>query len=212
MEKLNALETSLSNLVIYLGLEKPVGDLYDVDAFEMVVSDRYDIEGMYRNCRLGRYEDVEIKLTLYDNLPLPEKPAYGRITIDLYSGSGAWRGLTRAQEEEFKARIYADILRRLQPYLPELDRHVVYREISTPLDHFRYTLNKDGAIYGFEQNVSQAPKVRNLSATPIPNLNFSSVWTFPGGGYSGAIWSGYFCVNENSLAEKIRVESGGVCA
>ena len=107
VEKLNALETSLSNLVIYLGLEKPVGDLYGVDAFEMVVSDRYDIEGMYRNCRLGRYEDVEIKLTLYDNLPLPEKPAYGRITIDLYSGSGAWRGLTRAQEEEFKARIYA---------------------------------------------------------------------------------------------------------
>jgi all-trans-retinol 13,14-reductase len=226
VEKLNSLETSLSNLVIYLGLEKSVGDLFEVDAFEMVVSDRYDIEGMYRNCRLGRYEDVEIKLTLYDNLPVP-KPDYGRITIDLYSGSSVWRGLSRAEEEDFKSRIYADVLRRLQPHLPDLDRHVIYKEISTPLDHFRYTLNKDGAIYGFEQNVQQAPKVRNLSATPIENLNLSSVWTFPGGGYSGAMWSGYFCVNENNLAEKMRarkprpaeaaavaagMESGGVGA
>ncbi len=203
VKMINSLKTSLSNVVIYLGLKRPVYELYEIDAFEMVISNSYDIEGMYHNCQNGDFDNVEVKLTLYDNLPQLNETEYGRITVDIYSGMDKWLALGKRDSETFKEQLYANIMKRLDPYMPGLNNHVIFKQIATPLDHRRYTLNKNGAIYGFEQNIHQAPKLRNLSSTPIENLYCSSVWTFPGGGYSGAIWSGYFCVKENALAQRM---------
>jgi len=40
--------------------------------------------------------------------------------------------------------------------------------------------------------------------SPVKNLYFASAWTNPGGGFTGAILSGWFCANElNRMLGKI---------
>ena len=92
------------------------------------------------------------------------------------------------------------MITRLERLIPDLRRHIVVKEAATPLTNARYTGNPGGAIYGFEKDLAQSAKVRGMSKTPVQGLYLSSAWAFPGGGYSGAIWAGYFCVHENDLA------------
>ncbi len=54
----------------------------------------------------------------------------------------------------------------------------------------RYTLNPNGAVYGFAQTPL---RVKTTIKNPVKNLYFASAWTQTGGGFSGAIFSGYLC-------------------
>ena len=54
----------------------------------------------------------------------------------------------------------------------------------------RYTLNPEGAVYGF----AQTPSRKAFDITKLPdNLHFASAWGRTGGGFSGAIYGGYLC-------------------
>ena len=43
------------------------------------------------------------------------------------------------------------------------------------------------------QTIEQVVPNRIKQKSPIENLYFASAWTFPGGGFGGAIFSGYLC-------------------
>jgi prolycopene isomerase len=55
---------------------------------------------------------------------------------------------------------------------------------------FRYTLNTDGAIYGFSQTVKQSGMNRLSQETDVKGLLLSGSWTQPGGGVSACFISG----------------------
>ena len=55
----------------------------------------------------------------------------------------------------------------------------------------RYTLNKDGAIYGFSQKIGQVGFDRFGIKSKFKNLFFASAWSEFGGGFEGSIRSGY---------------------
>ncbi|MBI5009072.1 MAG: hypothetical protein HZB98_05375, partial [Bacteroidia bacterium] len=49
-------------------------------------------------------------------------------------------------------------------------------------------LNPEGAVYGF----ARSPGLPPVDLTGLPdNLHFASAWGKTGGGFSGAIYSGY---------------------
>jgi prolycopene isomerase len=53
-----------------------------------------------------------------------------------------------------------------------------------------FTANPEGAIYGFAQTVEQNGLFRRFPQKyPIKNLFQVGAWTFPGGGYIGAMMS-----------------------
>ena len=64
-------------------------------------------------------------------------------------------------------------------------------ELGTPKTMQRYTNNKDWAIYGFSQKLSQAGFDRFYNKSHLKNLYFASAWTFPSGGFEGAMRAGY---------------------
>ncbi len=62
--------------------------------------------------------------------------------------------------------------------------------MATPYTIKRYTLNPDGAVYGF----AQTPGKKVIDASKLPdNIHFASAWGKTGGGFSGAICGGYIC-------------------
>ncbi|MCD2204496.1 phytoene desaturase family protein [Halobacterium sp. KA-6] len=110
-----------------------------------------------------------------------------------------WTGLKDAEYREKKALVKTVLRRRLVDQYPQLDDAIAHAELATPKTIQRYTMNPSGTAYGFAQTPSQSLFDRRVEP-PISNLRFASAWTFPGGGFTGAIISGHLTA-ESILSE-----------
>ena len=92
----------------------------------------------------------------------------------------------------------ADVLiRRVEERLiPGLSGAIEVIEIGTPLTNLRFTGNTRGAIYGWNQTLSNSGHTRVPHRTPVKNLFLAGAWSKPGHGYSGVIQSGLSCFGE----------------
>ncbi|HCC70368.1 MAG TPA: hypothetical protein DEQ09_04355 [Bacteroidales bacterium] len=99
-----------------------------------------------------------------------------------------WDSLGRNEYMEKKREVAKQITSRLNNLLPGFTEAVEHIEVATALTVRRYTLNTKGAVYGFAQN----PGKSNDYLTVLPdNMHIASAWGKFGGGFSGAIYSGY---------------------
>jgi prolycopene isomerase len=80
--------------------------------------------------------------------------------------------------------------------MPGLSQAIAVREVATPLTNVRFTGNRRGAIYGWNQTPDNAMPRRLPQKTPVQNLYLAGAWTQPGGGYGAVIPSGLLCFAE----------------
>ncbi|MFC4633341.1 FAD-dependent oxidoreductase [Dokdonia ponticola] len=102
-----------------------------------------------------------------------------------------WDGLSKEAYKEKKEEVAQILLGRLEKQFPGIRESIEYYEVATPKTIKRFTSNTDGAVYGFAQSKEQSATKRFRNNFLIPNLYFASAWTFPGGGFEGAIMGGF---------------------
>ena len=101
-----------------------------------------------------------------------------------------WKDLNKEQYKAKKEEVAKIFINRLENLIPGISGEIEYYEVGTSLTINRYTLNPDGAVYGF----AQTPDRRTINISDIiENLHFASAWGKTGGGFSGAIYSGFLC-------------------
>lgn len=101
-----------------------------------------------------------------------------------------WESLTDAEYKAKKEEVAKIFIRRLETLIPGISSEIEYSEVGTSATIKRYTLNPEGAVYGF----AQIPCKPVINTTDIfENLHFASAWGKTGGGFSGAIYSGFLC-------------------
>jgi prolycopene isomerase len=88
-----------------------------------------------------------------------------------------------------KAAIEAWVMARVEALVPGLQRHVVVQMSASALTSYRYTLNHQGAMLGWEMAPDQLGEQRVGVTTPIRNLYLVGHWTQPGGGITPVIVS-----------------------
>lgn len=102
-----------------------------------------------------------------------------------------WDSLDKQAYQNKKEQLAQRLLERLEEYYPNIRSLVEYYEVSTPKTIQRYIKTPQGTAYGFQQTKylcgSRAPR----KASQIANLYYTGAWTFPGGGFTGTIISGY---------------------
>ncbi len=99
-----------------------------------------------------------------------------------------WEDLSREEYNLKKKKASELITARLDALIPGFKDAVDYIEVATSTTVKHYTRNKGGAVYGFAQN----PGKSNDYLSVLPNnLHVASAWGKFGGGFSGAILSGY---------------------
>ena len=104
-----------------------------------------------------------------------------------------WISLGRSEYLEKKREAAEQITNRLNNLIPGFRESVEYTEVATSLTVKRYTLNTGGAVYGFAQNPGKSNDYLNV----LPdNMYIASAWGKFGGGFSGAIYSGYMTAME----------------
>jgi phytoene dehydrogenase-like protein len=130
-------------------------------------------------------------LTFY-NMTDPDisPPGTTLANILLASYARPWYLLPPEEYVRAKTRFADAALDIAEKFHPGLREHIEVIEVSTPITNMRYTGNIGGAIYGFDQYLSDSGLLRLRHSTPIKGLFFASAWTIPGGGYQPSIMSG----------------------
>lgn len=183
-----------SLLTVYFGFNNPVKDIgnnhYSVFVYDDSVLSQSDI---LNNNKSG-FDTRSFTFVDYsqiDSALCPEDKGVGVVCcIDYVSD---WEGLSREEYRAKKEKVAQIFIERLNKLIPGIKDIIDYYEVGTAKTIERYTLNPKGAVYGFAQTPE---RVMSYNINPLENLYFASAWTKIGGGFSGAIYSGYLCAFE----------------
>ncbi|MHA1218366.1 MAG: phytoene desaturase family protein [Candidatus Heimdallarchaeaceae archaeon] len=192
--KTKELKTSCSLFSIYIGFKKPIKEIgnkyYSTFILNSGVKNQTDLANCFKG-DLSSKGFVFVDYSQIDSQLAPEGKGVGSIcTIDYTS---VWENLTKEEYNKKKEEVAQTFFNRLERVIPGIKQEIDYYEVATAKTIERYTLNPQGSVYGYAQTPEQAVPNRIKQKSPIENLYFASAWTFPGGGFGGAIISGYLC-------------------
>lgn len=102
-----------------------------------------------------------------------------------------WDGLDEREYRERKRELEACLVDRLAEAIPDVRERIEICETGTPHTMSRYSWNPQGSIYGYAATPTGHSIHRPQPRTSVPGLYLAGAWTFPGGGFTGAMSSGW---------------------
>jgi len=96
----------------------------------------------------------------------------------------------RAAYDAEKARVAAEVLRRLDAWYPGLAGQVEMTDAATPYTTWRYTLNQRGAYMGWLPTGPQMMTALPRTLPGLANFVMAGQWVVPGGGVPTCLLSG----------------------
>ena len=139
----------------------------------------------------GEYKKTFFSATNYTDIDKSIIPdGKGVLNIMSLDHIKNWENLTKTEYLDKKERVSNMIIEKLEKYYKNISKHIIVKELATPLTMKRYTQTPRGSIYGFSQSVSQSGINRFSSNSNIEGLFFTGANTYPGAGYSSVMISG----------------------
>jgi len=185
--KKNRIGASL--LTVYYGFSRPLREKgnksYSTFVYDASVQSQADILEN-NHSEFGTRSFTFVDYSLIDSGLAPQGKSVGAVCCIDYPSD--WEGLTREEYDRMKADVADAMTERCDKIIPGFRESVEYVEVATSLSVKRFTLNPEGAVYGFAQNPGKSTSY--LKALP-DNIHIASAWGKFGGGFSGAILSGY---------------------
>jgi phytoene dehydrogenase-like protein len=189
---------ALSNLVVYLGLDRDLA-AEGWKHHEYFLADGYDIEADYAAMVSGDFSKTGMVIANYTEADPGCAPDGQSVLVmmslapwgyrNVWGTGGDLAGYSDKPEYRHVKAAAADLLiDRAERLIPGLRESILVREVATPLTNVRYGLAQEGSIYGREQTVENLLN-RRSPRTPIPNLFLTGAWV-GGGGMSAALSSG----------------------
>jgi hypothetical protein len=90
---------------------------------------------------------------------------------------------------EHKRQVESFVLGHLSRMIPGIEDKIVVRTSASAETSWRFTLNHQGAMLGWEMSPDQLGATRPDLASPVRNLFFAGHWVRPGGGITPVIVS-----------------------
>jgi len=191
IKQIDGMKIGASLLSLYLGFKKPLSELgskhYSYFVYDSSVKIQADILPNNR----GDFEKRSFTFIDYsqvDSELAPKGKSVGVVCcIDYLSD---WENLDKKAYKAKKEHVAQIFLDKLEKIIPGIKDQTEYYEVATSKTVGRYILTPESAVYGFAQTPENVMREKINS---IENLYFASAWTKIGGGFSGAIYSGYLC-------------------
>ncbi|MCF8227060.1 MAG: NAD(P)/FAD-dependent oxidoreductase [Bacteroidales bacterium] len=183
-----------SLLTVYFGFSRSLKALghkyYSTFVFDESIRSMRDIRSNNR----GGFDKRSFTFVDYsqvDSILAPDGKSVGAICCVDYIDD--WARLDKKDYRNKKKEVESIFIERLNKLIPGCKDHIEHVETGTSSTIQRYTLNPEGAVYGFAQLPGRKPV--DLSGI-LDNLHIASAWGKFGGGFSGAIFSGYMTALE----------------
>jgi len=188
------MEPGASLLTVYFGFKKPLKKIgnkyYSTFIYDSSVKTQADIfennksDFTKRSFTFVDYSQVDSGLA-------PEGKSVGTVCCVDYTSN--WENLEKIEYIKRKNEVAQIFIDRLEELIPGFTEAIEYYEVATSKTVEQFTLNPEGAVYGFAQTPIRATSEKIKT---IENLYFASAWAKLGGGFSGAIYNGYLCAFE----------------
>ncbi len=191
LKNISNCEKSPGVLQLYLGIDCPTKNLR-IENSHIFYYNNLNSNELYKCFEDGNIEQAGFVIVAYDKLDpdLNNGKAYLNMAMLDFAHNWPERG---TEEYETKKQYVIDVmLKKLFNLYPKVKGHIQAIELGTPRTTQRYTNNSDGAIYGLAQNIRQGGFKRTSFKTPFDNAIVVGAWSYPGGGYEGAILSGSY--------------------
>jgi prolycopene isomerase len=170
---------SLSAFILYLGIDRHFRGLPDPGTNLWILS-QYNFDNAYAAVKKRDFAGIGGYLTHVSH----DKRSLISVINVPFMNKKYWTDSKKTLSETFMKRIEKEVV-------PELSKHTVYQEAATPQTLSRYTLNHEGAAFGWAVTPSQLaiPDFRKPSF--IRGLYLTGHWTTRGLGISGVVHVGY---------------------
>lgn len=193
-KRIEKLKPSISLLTVYIGFKANIAKKYGNKAYStFMIESTSDLKNFKKEFNLD-YDQrgfVFVDYSKIDSgLTTPDKTVGAICTISYLK---EWENLEEEAYKEKKEFVAQSFINRLNKLLPGISADVEYYDVGTPRTIQSYILSPGGTAYGYAQTSKQSPEKRPQFEAPIKNLYFSSAWTFPGGGFTGAMLAGIGC-------------------
>lgn len=207
---LEKFEESVSLYTVYLVFKENLENIYKDHAYSTFICQNYydkpfsQMNGSMKNTPIEDRGFVFVDYGRIDSglaIKEDEKRAVGVFCSASYLSE--WENLPKEEYMAKKNKLVEDLFIRAEKYFPNLKDHVEYFEVSTPKTIKRYMKTPSGTAYGYKNNnYLRKGRVPRFSKT-IKNLLFTGAYAFPGGGFTGALISGYMAAM--NLIEPLRI-------
>jgi all-trans-retinol 13,14-reductase len=133
----------------------------------------------------GDIDKCSLCVTMHSLLD-PSQAPEGMATVQImtpfpYNYMDYWKreadGSRGKEYRELKEALADKLIALVEGIIPQLSKHIVCKDIATPLTYERYTLNSEGASHGWFP--APGAKMRSQK-TLFKNLYQAGHWTFPG--------------------------------
>jgi prolycopene isomerase len=151
----------------------------------------YDLDAQWQAVMRGDPRGAPVVLANH-NLSDPDGVPPGRSILNaaVLADGGPWMALDDADYRFRKRELEEYLVDRLAAEVTDLRADLEIVETGTPRTMARYSWNPAGAIYGVAASPRHHPLRRPRPRTSVPGLYLAGAWTFPAGGFHGAITSG----------------------
>jgi phytoene dehydrogenase-like protein len=181
-----ALQPSLSFVVVHLGLQRDLKDLPFASSIGWFPGGSVERSFAFQK-PIAEDPDLAMGIVVPTNEDRSLAPA-GRSILSIHY---LCPGRMIADWSEKKQEIGAALVRRAEALIPGLLDHAELVSVATPYTMWRYTMNEDGAAYGFEQTPQRYALLQDLRKALPPRLHLCGHWTDWGGGVVAATCSGF---------------------
>lgn len=189
--KMKSMIPSISNFILYLGMDKYFDPLYNPGTFTYYFP-HYDLEKLYKAAQKGDkegYSGYALRIS-------HDKTTLNAIIIAPYKNKKYW--------DNNKYKFIESFIELIENYsIPNLSKHIIYKEAATPHTLYRYTLNYKGASFGWAGIPSQFAISDFRKPSFIQNFYLVGHWTTLGVGISGTAYVGYDTAKMLLRKEKI---------
>ncbi len=167
IEYISGLEKSVTGFAVFLGLD------IHLDNYPSHIAYNIKAESYLERIAKGNYNPEEVLIRIPDKIDPSLRNEKGSaltfLTFAPYYLDETWGTSGEKDQKERYTEIKEKYTERLiqiaEKVIPDLSKHIVYKDSATPLTFERYTLNSQGAWYGVRKG-QKRPKQQ----TPIKNL------------------------------------------
>ena len=161
--KLNSLKPSLPIFVLYLGTDSAIGSINP--GTNVWYMSHYDIDKMYY---ASKKQDID-ELAWFMIRLSPDKRCINMFVMTSFKNSNYWK--------DNKKRVMEFLIKKAEYCVPEIRKHIIYKDAATPSTLYRWTLNYQGAAYGWAETPSQLAVEEFSQTTFFKNLYLTGHWT-----------------------------------
>lgn len=189
--KLKNMTPSLSAFILYLGISKDYNELIDTGVNMWFLYD-YDLDRLYLSAKEGKFNNTGYLLYMY-----PDKKTVFAIMLAPFKNEKYW--------VNNKEKLSEFIIRKIEKdAIPDLPKHIKFKDAGTPYTLYRYTSNYKGAAFGWECTPSQLADLDFRKPSFVQGFYLTGHWTTMGLGIPGVVYVSYDTAKMILRKEKIK--------